>query len=191
MNDRDVIPGQPITTMFIGILATALLLIVNASTLHAQNANRSPNASRAQNSTPQHADTTPVVPRGSIRIRWPKATRALTRGQTLTSADFVVIDTVIQWQWALPPDTTTAVAGWVTRRPFYEGEVLKKPGIQQTNVIAMGSPVKLLWQDGSIRIALQGTATNNAALGAPVGVRIDKNRRLDGIAIGPNTVRLR
>lgn len=191
MNDRDVLPGQPITTMFIGILATALLLIVNASTLHAQNTNAASNAPRAQNAASTNADTASALPRGSIRVRWPKATRAISRGQTLTSADFVVIDTVIQWQWALPPDTSTAVAGWVTRRPFYEGEVLKKPGIQQSSVITTGSPVKVLWQDGSIRIALEGTATNNAALGAPVGVRIDKNRRLDGIAIGPNTVRLR
>jgi flagella basal body P-ring formation protein FlgA len=38
---------------------------------------------------------------------------------------------------------------------------------------------------------MSGVATNTAALGAPVGIRIDRTRRLDGIAVAPNTVRLR
>jgi hypothetical protein len=41
-----------------------------------------------------------------------------------------------------------------------------------------------------VRILLTGVATNTAPLGASVGVRIDPTRRLDGIAVAPNTVRL-
>ena len=33
--------------------------------------------------------------------------------------------------------------------------------------------------------------SSGASIGAPVGVRIDPTRRLDGVAAGPNTVRLR
>jgi flagella basal body P-ring formation protein FlgA len=51
--------------------------------------------------------------------------------------------------------------------------------------------VAVLYQDGPVRIRLSGVATNTASLGAPVGVRIDATRRLDGIAVAPNTVRLR
>jgi len=42
-----------------------------------------------------------------------------------------------------------------------------------------------------VRVVIAGTATNTAAVGAPVGVRIDRARRLDGVAVGPNIVRLR
>jgi flagella basal body P-ring formation protein FlgA len=51
--------------------------------------------------------------------------------------------------------------------------------------------VTAIWQDGPLRVVVTGIATNTAAIGAPVGVRIDPTRRLDGIAAGPNTVRLR
>ena len=51
--------------------------------------------------------------------------------------------------------------------------------------------VSVIYQDGPVRILLTGVATNTASLGAPVGVRIDATRRLDGIAVAPNTVRLR
>lgn len=145
------------------MLATVLLLILSATNVSAQ-----------------------------ARMTWPRATRALQRGETLRAEDFVLADTVIAWHWKEPStDTITAVAGWVTRRPIAEGEFMHTPSIAPANAITMGSTVKILYQDGPVRLTLTGTATNNATLGAPVGVRIDKNRRLDGIAVGPNTVRLR
>lgn len=159
-----------VTSLLVGILATALLLIVNASSV------------RAQTNAPA---------RGTVQVTWPRAIHAMPRGQTIAASDFVLVDTVITWPWNSQPDTVRAIAGWVTRRAIAAGEFLRAPGVAPATLITMGSLVKVLWQDGSLRLTLTGTATNNAALGAPVGVRIDKNRRLDGIAVAPNTVRLR
>ncbi|MEO7998672.1 MAG: flagellar basal body P-ring formation chaperone FlgA [Gemmatimonadaceae bacterium] len=150
-------------SLLVGALATVLLLILSATNVSAQ-----------------------------ARMTWPRATRALLRGEVLKADDYVLADTTIVWRWKEPSaDTITAVAGWVTRRPIAEGEFMHTPSIAPANAITMGSTVKILYQDGPVRLTLTGTATNNAAIGAPVGVRLDKNRRLDGIAVGPNTVRLR
>lgn len=179
-----------VTSMLIGILATALLLILNATNARAQNsASDVAFASRGLGADSVARPRT--LARGTVRVTWPRAVRAMTRGQTITAADFVLVDTVIAWPWNTQPDTTHAIAGWVTRRPVNAGEFLRTPGIAPATIIMMGSTVKVLWQDGPVRLTLTGTATNNAGMGAPVGVRIDKNRRLDGIAVGPNTVRLR
>lgn len=153
------------TSLLTAVLATVLLLILSATNALAQ---------------------------GTLRMTWPKATRALQRGETVQPTDYVLTDTVIVWTWKQPSaDTITAVAGWTTRRAIAQGEFMHGPAIAPARVITQGSSVKVLWQDGNVHLTLTGTATNNAAMGAPVGVRLDRNRRLDGIAVGPNTVRLR
>jgi len=159
-----------VTSLLLGILATALLLMLNVTDGRAQSL---------------------AAARGTVRVTWPRAVHAMPRGQSIAASDYVLVDTVIAWPWNSQPDTVHAIAGWVTRRAIAAGEFLRAPGVAPATLIAMGSAVKVLWQDGSLRLTLTGTATNNAVLGAPVGVRIDKNRRLDGIAVGPNTVRLR
>ena len=161
------------TSLLVGVLATVLLLLLDAS------------GAAAQSNTSQPAS-------GTARMTWPKATRALLRGEVVGSGDYVLADTVIVWTWKQPStDTISAVVGWVTRRPIALGEFMHSPAIAPASVITLGDAVKVLWQDGNVRLTLAGIATSNAAMGAPVGVRIDKNRRLDGIAVGPNTVRLR
>jgi flagellar basal body P-ring formation protein FlgA len=178
--------GTPVTSLLMGMLATALLLILNVSNARAQNT-----ATDMTSRTVVADAPTRALARGMVRVTWPRAVRPLSRGQTIAASDYVLVDTVIAWPWNTPPDTTHAIAGWVTRRAITQGEFLRAPGVAPATMIAMGSSVKVLWQDGTLRLTLTGTATNNAAMGAPVGVRIDKNRRLDGIAVGPNTVRLR
>ncbi len=91
----------------------------------------------------------------------------------------------------IAPDTTRALPGWVTHRNIAAGEVLRAPAVSPPPAVTSGSKVTAIWQDGPVRMVITGIATNNAAIGAPVGVRIDPTRRLDGIAAGPNTVRLR
>ncbi len=176
MTRRDVpLSSEFATSLVVAVLATVLLLVLSATNAFAQ--------SIAPQSTTRQ---------GTARMTWPKATRALQRGETLQLSDYVLTDTVVVWTWKQPStDTMTAVAGWVARRAIAQGEFMHGPSIAPSSVIALGSTVKVLWQDGNVRLTLTGTATNNAAMGAPVGVRIDRNRRLDGIAVGPNTVRLR
>lgn len=162
-----------VTSLLVSVLGTMLLLILNATTAFAQS-------------------STVQAVQGTARMTWPKATRALLRGEVVGGTDFVLADTVIVWTWKEPSaDTMNAVAGWITRRPIAEGEFMHGSSIAKPSVIKLGSTVNVVWQDGNVRLTLTGTATNNAALGAPVGVRLDRNRRLDGIAVGPNTVRLR
>lgn len=146
----------------------------------------------AQNAAPRAAssETPEGVARGMARVRFTVATRALQRGDTLRAEDIAVIDTSIVWRWNTPPDTTRAQPGWVTRRAITAGEVLRSPAVGAAPIVKAGTAVKVIYQDGPVRILLSGVATNNAALGAPVGVRIDATRRLDGIAVAANTVRL-
>ncbi len=132
------------------------------------------------------------VPRGMRRVTLPVTTRALQRGDTLRAADIALLDTIITWHWnGVSPDTTRPLPGWTARRAMNAGEVLRAPAVGPPSVIASGAIVAAIWQDGPVRVVLTGIATNNAALGAPVGVRIDRTRRLDGVAVAPNTVRLR
>lgn len=146
-----------------------------------------PMALRAQEASP-----TSALRADQRRVSVTVATRAMARGETLQSADIAVKDTVIVWRWnGVVPDTTRAQAGWVTHRPIAAGEVLRAPAVTPPPVITTGSTVKAIWQDGPLTLVMSGVATNTAALGAPVGIRIDRTRRLDGIAVAPNTVRLR
>jgi flagella basal body P-ring formation protein FlgA len=57
--------------------------------------------------------------------------------------------------------------------------------------VRAGTTVTVEYRDGPVRLRLAGIATNSAPLGAPVGVRLDPTRRLDGIAVAPNLVRLK
>jgi flagella basal body P-ring formation protein FlgA len=162
------------------VLLACLCTIGASAPLFAQNA--SPRASSSEASD--------GAGRGTVRVRLTVATRALQRGDTLRASDIAVVDTNIVWRWNTLPDTTRAQAGWITRRTIAAGEVLRSPAVGAAPVVKVGTQVKVIYQDGPVRIQLSGVATNNAALGAPVGVRIDATRRLDGIAVAANTVRL-
>ncbi len=130
--------------------------------------------------------------RDQRRVTLAVAARAFARGDTLRADDIAVVDTVITWRWGnVAPDTSRPGVGWVTRRAIAMGEVLREPAVMAPPVVTSGTTVTAIWQDGPVRLVLSGVATNTAAIGAPVRVRIDGTRRLDGIAIAPNTVRLR
>jgi flagella basal body P-ring formation protein FlgA len=163
------------------VFATLLLLVVASVRAEAQ-----PSVGVAAR------DTAGTLSRGMVRVTWPKATRALQRGDIVGAGDFVLADTVIVWRVSsVQPDTTRAIIGWMTHRTIAPGEFIRPPSVAPAPVVTLGAPVKVLFQDGAVRLTLTGTATTNAALGASVGVRLDKTRRLDGIAVGANLVRIR
>ena len=167
-------------------LATALVMATTMSL-----AAPSLRAQRPADSTAA-SGTASGTARGTARVRYTVATRALQTGDTLRADDFTLVDSVIVWRWAaVAPDTTRAQIGWVTHRPIAVGEVLRAPAVSAPAAVKAGAKVSVLYQDGPVRLVLTGVATNTASLGAPVGVRIDATRRLDGIAVAPNTVRLR
>jgi flagella basal body P-ring formation protein FlgA len=161
------------------VLLAALLL---ASPLPAQEVERSGVAAR----TPR------AMPAGSMRMSLAVATRALTRGDTIRANDFTLVDSTITWRWSMPSADTVAVQpGWVAQRAIAAGEVLRTPSVQPPAVVSGGSVVKVIFRDGPVQIVLSGTAITSATLGAPVAVRIDRTRRIEGIAVAPNTVRIR
>jgi len=173
----------------IRLLLALALLLGSATSLRAQ-PTAAPTA--APMAAPTAALDSAELPRGQRRVSLSFATRFLERGETLRPDDFVRRDTVINWRWGMvSPDTTRVSAGWMTRRPIAAGEVLRPPAVMPPPVITSGATVSAVYQDGPVRVVIAGTATNTAAVGAPVGVRIDRARRLDGVAVGPNIVRLR
>jgi flagella basal body P-ring formation protein FlgA len=163
-------------SLFTRVAIVTALLVSSAAMLRAQE---------------QPADSTTPLRRDQRRVTLTVAARSLARGETLRAEDITRRDTIIVWRWNSAPDTTPALPGWVTRRALAAGEVLRAPAVSAPRVISSGAPVTAIWQDGPLRLVITGVATNTATAGAPVGVRIDRTRRLDGIAVAPNTVRLR
>lgn len=130
--------------------------------------------------------------RGLVAVSLPVALRDLARGDTIGPSDYTVVDTAIMWRWhAAPTDMMRSITGYIVRRAIRRGEVLRPPSIGLAPVVVSGARVDVIYQDGPVRLVVAGIATNTAMLGAPVGVRLDQNRRVDGVATGANTVRIR
>lgn len=132
------------------------------------------------------------LPRGQLRLTMAVAARALARGDTLRAEDVLWRDSVVTWRWnGVPPDTVRPAPGWVVQRPITVGERLRPPGVIPPPAVRAGTPVTVEYRDGPVRLRLAGIATNTAPVGAPVGVRLDPSRRLDGVAVAPNLVRIK
>jgi flagella basal body P-ring formation protein FlgA len=114
------------------------------------------------------------------------ATRALARGTVLDADDFVVRDTALSG----PADTSRVVAGWVTRRAFTPGEVLRAPAVEPPTIISANQTVEVEWVDENVRLTIRGVATRNAALGDRIPIRTELGHRLDAIVVAPGRVRL-
>jgi flagella basal body P-ring formation protein FlgA len=111
----------------------------------------------------------------SSGLAWTRAiaTRALVRGDTLRADDFLLRDTLVS-RLPFGADTTTPRIGWLVQRPIAAGEWLHA-----------------IWSDGTVRLAVAAIALNSAPVGGAVAVRVGRTRRLDGIAVAPDSVRLR
>lgn len=146
---------------------------------------------QSMNSIAREKDLDRTLARNEHRVTVAIATRNIPRGVTLQAGDFAMVDTVIVWRWSGKPELTLPRVGWITQRAIATGEILQSPGVTPAPVVTSGSNVTAIWQDRDIRLVLTGIATNSAARGEAVGVRIDRLRRLDGIAVAPDTIRLR
>jgi flagella basal body P-ring formation protein FlgA len=119
------------------------------------------------------------------------ATRDLRRGDTLRADDFALTDTLVQRRPPYGLDTATPQAGWLVQRPIAEGEWLRRPAVTPMPAVTAGQPVHAHWTDGTVHLAVNAIALNTAPIGAAVSVRVGRTRRLDGIVIAPDSVRLR
>ncbi|MCU0633265.1 MAG: flagellar basal body P-ring formation chaperone FlgA [Gemmatimonadaceae bacterium] len=137
--------------------------------------------------------TPPIRLHAGLRGRALLAARALERGDTVRADAIVVRDTVL---WGRPAFTRGGTArvpaiGWIARRAIAAGERLAEPAVAPAPAVSSGDPVRAIYRDGSLALALRGIAANSAELGQRVTVRIDLRRRLDGIAVAPGVVALR
>jgi flagella basal body P-ring formation protein FlgA len=128
----------------------------------------------------------------SSGLAWTRAiaTRALVRGDTLRADDFLLRDTLVS-RLPFGADTTTPRIGWLVQRPIAAGEWLRAPGVIARPAVTAGRPVHAIWSDGTVRLAVAAIALNSAPVGGAVAVRVGRTRRLDGIAVAPDSVRLR
>ncbi|MGH7616775.1 MAG: flagellar basal body P-ring formation chaperone FlgA [Gemmatimonadaceae bacterium] len=114
------------------------------------------------------------------------AARLLPRGTVLAADDIIYRDTTVRG----PVDTSTVVAGWVTRRLIGAGEVLRMPAVERPVVVSANEPVSVEWADRNVMLTLRGVVTRSAALGERVVVRTELGRRIDATVIAPGRVRI-
>lgn len=107
------------------------------------------------------------------------AAREIPRGAVLEAADIE----------AAAGEAKTIV-GWVAKRLIRVGEALRAPAIAPAQLIQSGDAVQLVWRDGDLEIRMSGRAMGSAASGENVLVRVDTQRRFEGIAEAPGVVRL-
>jgi flagella basal body P-ring formation protein FlgA len=129
----------------------------------------------------------------AAQVTWTRAVaaRPLARGDTLRATDFTFADTTVAHRPPAGLDTTPPAPGWLVQRAVQAGEWLRRPAVSPVPAVTAGRPVHALWADGPVHVAVAGVALNSAPVGGRVVVRVGRSRRLDGIVVAPDSVRLR
>ena len=140
--------------------------------------------------------TPPGQPVAAIRLRAGLvrerlvAARALRSGLKLVAGD-IRREQHLRWGPPETPDDVDVQEGWVVRRPLSAGEELLRPRVAPPPVVLAGQPVRLLWQEGNVAVAIEGTALNDAALGAAVRIRTTRRRgTVQATATAPGEARM-
>jgi flagella basal body P-ring formation protein FlgA len=135
-------------------------------------------------STATQAQSTPTP-------RIPTAARALPRGTVLASSDIAWVDTLASNSTLRVLASGTAVApGWVTRRVVAQGEPLQAPAVVPPMLVRANDVVELVFRRDDVQLSLRGRVSRDAGAGETVTVRIDAQRRFEGIVEAPGRVRL-
>jgi flagella basal body P-ring formation protein FlgA len=161
-----------------------MVALVTSLVAASANAQAGTNAATSA-SPPSPVASAVVVPPLGVERTVPVASRALARGATITTADYLILATTVR-----PALRTAAPAepGWVTRRPVAAGEPLVEPAVGPPSLVASGQPVTFVSGTSDVRISIRGTAASAGALGDLVWVRVDAGRRLRGVVTAPGTV---
>lgn len=117
------------------------------------------------------------------------AVRALRVGMRLAEGDMRE-EPYLAWgppiEGALVPEP-----GWVVRRIISPGDPMDATRVSPPPIIESGQPMRLIWSEGTVSVALEGTAINDAAMGQPVRVRTGgRSGVLLGIATAPGEARM-
>ncbi len=174
-----------VATVIGGVAATVLAPLLPLHALDAQSAQVQTQSALAYTPAARATSAATLVWTRAIAVR------PLMRGDTLQAADFTLADTLVQRRPPYGADTTTPKAGWLVQRPIGVGEWLRTPAVIPVPAVTAGRPVHAIYNDGTVQLAVSAIALRSAPIGGSVTVRIGRTRRLDGIVIAPDSVRLR
>jgi flagella basal body P-ring formation protein FlgA len=100
------------------------------------------------------------------------ATRPLAPGTRLASGDLRP-ERRVRWG---PPDSNPAAradVGWEIRRPLASDEAVEWPAATPPPLVTGGTPVRLVWERGTVSISMTGTALHSARRGETVRARVE------------------
>jgi flagella basal body P-ring formation protein FlgA len=117
------------------------------------------------------------------------AARPLARGARLAPPDWV---RVVRTNWGAPrSDSAGPAEGWVVRRAVATGTLLDAQVAAPPPLVSAGALVRVEWTRGNLTLGFDGTALQDAALGAHILVRqAGRSTAVRGTVVGPAAVRL-
>ncbi len=139
---------------------------------------------------PKRAESTRLRVRAAVETKIAVAARPVARIDVLTEGD---IARQSSRHWGDPRNAApVAVApGWIAHRALQEGDALAPPSVRPPDLVRSGSPIRIDWVRGGLRLTVGGRALRNAGRGEEIYVRTDTGQRVKGVVTGPGRVELR
>jgi flagella basal body P-ring formation protein FlgA len=117
--------------------------------------------------------------------------RALTPGQPLSQGDFVVMNGDLTQMPAGVATDPAQVVGKTLSSPMAPGQAIRADLLRTPNAILSGQNVKVVSQGAGFRVAADGKAVNNAAVGQVAQVRMGSGQTISGIARSDGSVEVK
>ena len=128
--------------------------------------------------------------RAGLTVTRVVAVRALPAG-TVLSQDDLRVQPGLRWGAPERDSLPSAEPGWVVKRPVARGDALEGWRVAPPAVVSAGKPVRVLWHEGNVSVALEGVALNDAAIGQSVRVRTrGRVGVVAGTAVAPGQARM-
>jgi flagella basal body P-ring formation protein FlgA len=129
----------------------------------------------------------------TVRVAGPylASAKALTAGQALTQADFVVMNGDLTQMPAGVATDASQVVGKTLISPIAPGQAIRADLLRTPNAILSGQNVKVISEGAGFRVAADGKAVTNAAAGQVAQVRMNSGQTISGIARPDGTVEIK
>jgi flagellar basal body P-ring formation protein FlgA len=129
----------------------------------------------------------------TVRVSGPylASAKALTAGQALTQADFTVMNGDLTQMPAGVATDASQVVGKTLVSPVAPGQPIRADLLRTPNAILSGQNVKVISEGSGFRVAADGKAVNNAAVGQVAQVRMSSGQTISGIAKADGTVEIK
>ena len=129
----------------------------------------------------------------TVRVTGPylASAKALTAGQALNQADFTVMNGDLTQMPAGVATDAAQVVGKTLVSPVAPGQPIRADLLRTPNAILSGQNVKVISEGSGFRVAADGKAVNNAAVGQVAQVRMNSGQTISGIALADGTVEVK